>query len=339
MATLLYTDSLGSDHALTIGDRPVLVGREVGCDVVLADPLVSRRHCTIEMRGGLVQVRDLESRYGTWLDDERIDGTRKGGQSGVIRVGGAILRVVDKLPIVGPNASRSPATATASFGSTGAGTKSLEAALAEAKRLALGMMAVVETGRDPADIASRVLDAISAAQSAAAALELDRGLSAMLVEVSKVTSSANDIESVLRLTMDLALRALGGDRGFILLRGSEGELVTRISRNMGDLRGISHSIAGEVVRTGHSVRTTDAQVDPRFKEAASVMANIVRSVLCVPLRGRDGATIGAIYVDGMPGNPMFAEKGLEFLSAFSTHAAAAIEASSVPQISIVGGRR
>lgn len=347
MVILLYLDSLGREHAVAVGSRPVVVGRESGCDVVLADPLVSRKHCTVAERDGGVQVTDLGSRYGTWLDDQRVEGVRAGavGSAAVVRVGGTVLRLIERSEqqIAGDAGAAGvmatgPAPASRQPSSSGS-TKSLDIALSEAKRLALRMVATASP--DGYDLASEVLDAISAAQSAAAALELDRGLSLMLVEVSKVTASANDVESVLRLTMDLALRAIGGERGFILLRGDGDELVTRINRNMGDLRGISHSIAGEVVRTGEPVRTTDAQVDPRFKEAASVMANIVRSVLCVPLRSGSGSgrTIGAIYVDGMPGNPMFGDKGLEFLNAFSAHAASAIEASTGPRIAVVGGRR
>lgn len=340
MLILLYLDSIGREHAVAVGDRPVTVGRESSCDIALADPLVSRKHCTITERDGMVQVTDLGSRYGTWLDDQRVEGVRVAatGAAGVVRVGGTALRLIERhredQRVVQAKETTIPA---ASSGAGGA--KALEVALAEAKRLALGLVAAIDSGRDPSAAAAKLLEAVSAAQSAAAALELERGLALMLVEVSRVTASANDLESVLRLTMDLALRAISGDRGFILLRGSGDELVTRISRNMGDLRGISQSIAREVVHSGIPVRTTDAQVDPRFKDAASVMANIVRSVLCVPLRTQDGQTIGAIYVDGMPGNPMFGTQGLEFLTAFAQHAANAIEASSTPYAVIAGGRR
>jgi hypothetical protein len=46
----------------------LLVGRHPGCDVVLDDPSVSRRHALLRFRDGTWILRDLESTNGTRLN-------------------------------------------------------------------------------------------------------------------------------------------------------------------------------------------------------------------------------------------------------------------------------
>ena len=44
-----------------ITDKTVTIGREAGCDLVLQDPYVSRKHCQIVFRGDHFTVLDLGS--------------------------------------------------------------------------------------------------------------------------------------------------------------------------------------------------------------------------------------------------------------------------------------
>ncbi len=50
-----------------------LFGREAGCDIVLDDATLSRRHLSIDLRGNLAVVEDLSSKNGLWMDGERVD--------------------------------------------------------------------------------------------------------------------------------------------------------------------------------------------------------------------------------------------------------------------------
>ena len=60
----------GREHAL---DADVVIGRE-GCDVVLADPEVSRRHAALRMTDDGPAVEDLDSSNGTFVNGTRISG-------------------------------------------------------------------------------------------------------------------------------------------------------------------------------------------------------------------------------------------------------------------------
>lgn len=51
---------------------PLLVGRHPACDVVVADPSVSRRHAQLTFRDGVWMLQDLASTNGTTVNGERV---------------------------------------------------------------------------------------------------------------------------------------------------------------------------------------------------------------------------------------------------------------------------
>ena len=68
--------ALGGRAELAISSFPCVLGRGPGCGQRLADPLVSRRHCELSLRGGQVFVEDLGSCNGTSLNRLRLRGAR-----------------------------------------------------------------------------------------------------------------------------------------------------------------------------------------------------------------------------------------------------------------------
>ena len=90
-----------SDRAIPIVPGQTLVaGRTGQCEIQLDDPSVSRRHCSITYGdNGLLQVRDLESANGTFVNERPVkDGTARPGD--LIRMGAAIVEVRDPAAIV-----------------------------------------------------------------------------------------------------------------------------------------------------------------------------------------------------------------------------------------------
>ncbi len=82
-----------------------LIGRRPGCDIVLADPKVSRAHALLVTYYGYPAMVDLLTSTGTFVNDERIHfQTLKDGD--VVRVGDAKFRMRLVGSAVGP---RSPA--------------------------------------------------------------------------------------------------------------------------------------------------------------------------------------------------------------------------------------
>ena len=71
-ASLEVREPSGRVFRVDVGDGPVVLGRDPGCDIVLADGRVSRRHARIAPRGGFLILSDLGSTNGTFLHDERV---------------------------------------------------------------------------------------------------------------------------------------------------------------------------------------------------------------------------------------------------------------------------
>jgi DNA-binding NtrC family response regulator len=61
----------GREVVVAVGTATV--GSQKGCDLVLSDPTVSRRHLSVELSGARLGVRDLGSRNGTRYHGARVD--------------------------------------------------------------------------------------------------------------------------------------------------------------------------------------------------------------------------------------------------------------------------
>ena len=82
---------------LTIGDRlekryvvtdtGLKIGRAAPADIILADSRVSRSHCQIDLAEDELRVLDLNSTNGTFVDDERVMGTKSLPVGSTLKVG------------------------------------------------------------------------------------------------------------------------------------------------------------------------------------------------------------------------------------------------------------
>jgi len=159
----------------------------------------------------------------------------------------------------------------------------------------------------------------------------DNARLAALYEVSQALGSSLQIEEVLKIVMDSAIRLARAERGFLVLFNDEtGDLDFRAARDVKreDLDEqafeVSRSVVREVAQSGEPVVTTNAQRDPRFANQQSVMHFALRSIMAAPLKVR-GQIIGAIYVDNKAREGMFQPPDLDLLNTFAAQAAAAID--------------
>jgi hypothetical protein len=73
-------------------DRPLVrLGRGSGSEVILQDSQASRQHAEISQQGDQVVIRDLGSTNGTYVNDERVIGSRLLRPGDRIRIGDTIL--------------------------------------------------------------------------------------------------------------------------------------------------------------------------------------------------------------------------------------------------------
>jgi adenylate cyclase len=130
--------------------------------------------------------------------------------------------------------------------------------------------------------------------------------------------------------MDTIVRLTGAERGFLMLKNTQGELSIRIARNWEQESldpsdtALSRTVVNQVLHEGRPILTTNAQQDPRFDDQESIISLNLRSILCVPLILKE-SIIGVIYADNRLREGLFTETEKDLLAAFSNQAATAIE--------------
>jgi signal transduction histidine kinase len=155
-----------------------------------------------------------------------------------------------------------------------------------------------------------------------------------VLQVSQRMAAMRSLAPLLVCVVEEAIQLTGAQRGYVVLRRSNGSLDFRITR---DQEGhevenaqdqISTSVLNQVIQMGQPVILRDAMSDPNFAHARSVMALKLRSIMSVPLVSH-GETIGALYVENRTVQGRFQEEDLAPLILFANQAAVAIENASI----------
>lgn len=166
---------------------------------------------------------------------------------------------------------------------------------------------------------------------------------ALLYRLSQTFNSSLDLDEVLNRVMDEVIAAVRAERGFVMLRGADGQLAFRAARGLDQQTieepkfHISRGVVERVAQSGQPVLTSDAQTDQRLNLRQSVMALGLRSILCVPLQLKT-ETIGVVYVDNRLRAGVFTQSDLELLAAIASSAAVAIENARLYQVAVEKGR-
>ncbi len=292
-------------------DHPYVVGRAVTSDIPIFDPTISRRHAELRAVKGGVQVRDLGSSNGTFINGTRIT-------EGMIEPNDSVTfgKVVFQLKSL-EAASRPITASTASAGGT------------IVKQVSM-------SGGVPAVIVGQAADA--ALKDGGGQLKLAgtshterqaRKLS-LLLEVSQKLSGELDLDKLLGRVVGTTFDVMNVDRVSVHLSTETGDLVPRVSKSrLGDASAqlVPRSIARKAVEERVAILTDNAVADDRFKGGQSIMLQSVRSAMCIPLMAGPEQVLGILYVDNLTATNSFVDEDLQFLIAFGGLAAIAIKNS------------
>ena len=161
-------------------------------------------------------------------------------------------------------------------------------------------------------------------------IEEERSKLLALATTTQAVNSSLELDEVLQLVMDTIVRLIEAERGFLMLRDMQGNMITRVARNWEHESispnefDISRTIIQRVIDSGEPVLTTNAQEDPRFGGQDSIVAYNLCSILCVPLKAK-AELIGVIYADNRIRSGIFKEAEKDLLTVFANQAALAIE--------------
>jgi len=280
----------------------LVCGRAVTCDLAIIDPTVSRHHADLVVGHGGVNVHDVGSSNGTFVNGVKID-------QSFVAPGDTLTfgKVEFRLEMVA-EAPPPPAVGGAiAGGAIPGGTIVRQVPRASAPGLEEG-------GK------------LHAAMAAADPAEKDRQKLAILLEVSKGLTKVADTDALLAKVADYVFQILEADRCAILLRDAD-QMVQKVARDRRSATvayQVPQSIVGPVVDEKVAMLSDNAGEDARFG-GQSILMQQVRSAICAPLIGSDDGVLGVLYVDTFSLAKRFGEGDLDFLIAFAGIVAVALE--------------
>jgi len=316
IGTILVISGVDQGTRLELSSEPIRIGRGMGSQCRLADTEISRQHAEIHEESGSFFISDMSSSNGTFVNGLQIryrelhDGDR-------IQCGRSVLlfnvlesdeskRVADQVDFL---AEKSPQDRSSIVGK------------------------LDESAVDPGNTRSTSLEETDAAET----LSL---LQALYRITEESVGSTSTLDRSLSKILDLAIEAVGADRGCLLIADSEeDDIVPRIfshgsRKTSTEKMPVSRSIVNYVLENRQGVRTSDAQTDRRFEPGESIIQAGIREAMCVPMPGRLD-TLGAVYVDITVGperslldlehRQKFTDEHLRMLLAIGRHIALAIE--------------
>lgn len=289
---------------------PMLVGRAPTCDVPVFDPTISRRHAELSLVAGGVEILDLGSSNGTFVNGDRVTKTTARGGD-VVTFGKVVFKLQDSAPPC-PIPHGAPAGATI--------VRSIKASTAFALPTADLQALKTPTGEQ----AQQVVDMI----------EKNRAKLKSLLDISQQLGKLTTLDALLETIVSKAQETLAVDRVAIMLIDEKGELVPKIGRDKRggeQSRSVPQSIARQAVQDKSAILTDNAGEDTRFAQGASILMQQVRSAICVPLLGSSEQVLGVIYLDNVTTTHRFSEEDLDYCIAFASIAGTAIEREQFAQ--------
>jgi GAF domain-containing protein len=150
-----------------------------------------------------------------------------------------------------------------------------------------------------------------------------------LTRTSTLLTSSLELDEVLQTVMDTVVDLTGAERAYLMLHKEGRPLSIRAARNwdhetIGDQDVLfSRSVVQAAIEQKRAIITDNAQTDTRFGHQASILAQQVRSILCIPLYMQD-QLVGVLYADNRFHKGIFSDEMLPVLTVFGTQAAIAI---------------
>jgi phosphoserine phosphatase RsbU/P len=286
--TLRYSD-LDGEHCFPIAGESTTIGRSPDQNLVLREAFVSRRHALINQINGGFELVDQNSSHGTYLNG--------------VRVQRAPLKSGDTVQFGSINA------ATFHFHLPAHGAESTAGGITVDLLSALSVFATTDKNiRQPA----RELEKLS-----------------FLLNAARQLNAGGAITDIFRALLQLSIQLTGVERGFVFLR-EDGEM--RVALGLRADGGIvqedstvSRRAMQKAIDSESKFSISDTLADDSAKAWASVMANSIRSIYCIPLRkhispAEPNRLLGLLYLDSQIGAGTLSEIDHQVLDTLATEA-------------------
>jgi K+-sensing histidine kinase KdpD len=156
-----------------------------------------------------------------------------------------------------------------------------------------------------------------------------------LSEAAKILNSTLDLDQLLTLNLETALRLINADRGTLyLVDDVKKELWSKVLKasEVVEIRlPLGHGIAGHIALTGEIYNNSDVYNDNKFDALIDQKTGYrTKSMLCVPVKDKYGKIVAVFQLLNKVGGN-FTKRDEQFVQALCTHIAIAITNAQVAQ--------
>jgi phosphoserine phosphatase RsbU/P len=284
--TLQYVD-LDGEHTFAIQGDSISIGRSPDQDLVLKEAFVSRRHALISRHNGAFELVDQNSSHGTYLNGKRIER--------------ASLNTGDSLQFGSVNA--------ACFRFVLPNSDTLSGVRASDLLSALSVFAPTDKNI-PAP--AREIEKLS-----------------FLLNAARQLNAGGAITDVFQILLQLSMQLTGAERGFVFLLEDDELRLALGLRSDGNYveedSSVSRRAMQKAVESGSKFSLSDTMADDSAAGWASVMANSIRSIYCIPLRkhispAEPNRLLGMLYLDSQLGNRSLSDIDHQVLDTLASEA-------------------
>ncbi|MCA9188762.1 MAG: SpoIIE family protein phosphatase [Pirellulaceae bacterium] len=275
----------------------ILVGRHPQCDIIVDVGAVSRKHAQVIVDGDRVYLEDLNSRNGTYVNENLVTNRQ-------------LLKENDEIRIC---------DVTLVF--TSGDQKQQEHGSVVTQVL------LEDTSPSKSSTIMTKLDATGGSEFRLTA-SAEAKLKAML-EITRALGQALALDDVLPKVLNSLFKIfIQADRGFIVLKDGSGNLIPRWTKlrrsDEDDMIRISRTIVTRVMEMKEAILSADATTDSRFDMSQSIADFRIRSMMCAPLIDSEGKVLGVLQLDTADQKQRFQAEDLEVLVSVASQAAIAI---------------
>lgn len=279
-----------------IGKDPITIGRDPSSAIQVLDRGASRYHAEIFQVGEMCFIRDLGSRNGTYVGSEKVT-------EDLLQQGDIIL-----------------------IGSTRIVFESEMAPPADSGPITVDQVEADDEGDDATGTLELRLEDLAGFDSEDEETDSASNLRAILA-VAKIIAEERDEDVLMDKILKYIARIVPADNMYIFLHDLKANNLVpraRYENAPGGPAKISKGIIRRALKERRSILSSNAMADARFKARDSIIINLIRSVLCVPL-ATHSSVVGVIYMTCDREGECFCEEDLELVSALAAQVALALD--------------
>ncbi|MBN1851326.1 MAG: sigma 54-interacting transcriptional regulator [Pirellulales bacterium] len=314
-----------TDVIRLVPEETVTIGRAPTNKIVIQDERCSRTHAEMFLAQGNWVIRDLDSRNGTIVADQRLNSDYMLQPGDIIRIGNSHLAYVHDLAQAFPDSSTLLRRA-----------ETMEGASSDVAIDMSDNESVLEV-YEPTNIThrtghSRFLD--SAEQDPTLTTPKVGRAAAKLCRLAFELAKSTDLSSLSHLALDGLFEGTHADAGAVLLRKYSSvnkqdqqdvlDVIASRSDSSHSYHRVSQFLASTVLREGQAVLARNVMDDSQLGSRDSKGDILAASVICAPVR-RDGRVLGVVHLYSTDAERSLDPDDLEFTLAVADTVAVAIE--------------